>query len=93
MSNNVMWLVCKATGDKIAIAKYYPTTGWHPLPWGSRGVKLANWQWNDNGEWFELVESHRKEDDLRAHRTFGPTDFELEFDSPEMLPRKIEPAA
>ena len=32
MANNRMYLVNKNSGEKIYLAKYYPSTGWYSLP-------------------------------------------------------------
>ncbi len=29
MANNRLYLTCKRTGEKVMLAKYYPSTGWH----------------------------------------------------------------
>ena len=29
MANNRLYLRCKRTGEKVMLAKYYPSTGWH----------------------------------------------------------------
>lgn len=29
MANNRMWLVNKRTGQRLNLAKYYPSTGWY----------------------------------------------------------------
>lgn len=29
MANNRMWLVHRGSGQKVLLAKYYPTTGWY----------------------------------------------------------------
>jgi hypothetical protein len=31
MANNRMYLTNKRTGDKVCLAKYYPSTGWYAL--------------------------------------------------------------
>lgn len=29
MANNRLYLKCKRTGEKVFLAKYYPSTGWY----------------------------------------------------------------
>lgn len=64
-----MWIREKTTGERILLMKYYPKTGWYLY-------------YVDT-----VMEIHNKFDailqKLSYDKTFGPTSFELEFETTE----------
>jgi len=71
MANNRMALVCVKCGEGMAIAKYYPSTGWYPTS-AHDDARLENW-----------MEEHRRKCGT-THLRDGSGDYRLAYESDGM---------
>jgi hypothetical protein len=78
MANNRLYLKSNHTGERILIAKYYPSTGWYP----------RSEQWQNVQRFFErhsfgngITWKQAKQDRIKARGgMYDSNSFEIEFE-------------